>query len=656
MKSRELPIKRKVMAVTMLTSVIVLVVAVAAFMAYDLTTFRETMVRTLTALAQATAENSADALAFGDKKDAMETLSSLRLEPQIVAAALYDKNGRIFAWYPPSEPAASFPGVPTGEGHRFEGGHLLFFRRVVRDKTVLGRLYLKSDLRFFYSRIKIYSAIAALIMLGSLIVALALSNRLQKRISEPIIALANTARTVSERRDYSVRAPSMGMDELGVLTDAFNEMLTRIEQHAITSAFLSSIVESSDDAIIGKDLRGRVVSWNAGAARIYGYDAGEMVGSSVARLLSPDRPDEERQILENAKRGETRLYETVRIRKDGKPVDLSLAVSPIRDAQGNVVGVSSIARDITERKRAEEQILRLNAELEHRVQKRTAELTAANQELEAFTYSVAHDLRAPLRHIDAFTHILQEDFAGSFPPEAAQLLDTIRRGSENMSRLVNDLLNLAHVGRQEMKKERVPLNLLIEEVIAEMARETQARDIDWRIGQLPSVEGDPGLLKQVFANLLSNAVKYTRPRDRAIIEIGLRTMDNERVIFVRDNGVGFSMKYAAKLFGVFQRLHRAEEFEGTGVGLAIVERVVKRHGGHIWAESEVNQGATFYFTLADLEAEARQGERSRAEIPASPETEAVRKKEPHFFTPQKLANTLYPLNDFARTQAETPGH
>ena len=176
------------------------------------------------------------------------------------------------------------------------------------------------------------------------------------------------------------------------------------------------------------------------------------MGSSIERLLAPDRPDEERRILENARRGETRLYETTRIKKSGKPVDLSLAVSPIRDAQGQIVGVSSIARDITERKRNEEQILRLNAELEHRVQIRTAELTAANQELEAFTYSVAHDLRAPLRHIDAFTRILQEDFAGAFPPEAAQLLSTIRRGSENMSRLVNDLLNLAHVGRQEMKR------------------------------------------------------------------------------------------------------------------------------------------------------------------------------------------------------------
>jgi light-regulated signal transduction histidine kinase (bacteriophytochrome) len=292
-------------------------------------------------------------------------------------------------------------------------------------------------------------------------------------------------------------------------------------------------------------------------------------------------------------------------------VNLSLAVSPIRDAQGNIVGVSSIARDITERKRSEDQILKLNAELEHRVLMRTAELTAANQELEAFTYSVAHDLRAPLRHIDAFSRILQEDFAGQFPAEAAQLIETIRRGSENMSRLVNDLLNLAHVGRQEMKKEPTSLNLLIEEVVAEMKGETAERHVEWQVADLPLIQGDPGLLKQVFANLLSNSVKYTRPREKAVIEIGLRVMNDEPVIYVRDNGVGFNMKYANKLFGVFQRLHRAEEFEGTGVGLAIVERVVKRHGGHVWAESELDKGATFYFTLDGLDKAVKTGGRSR---------------------------------------------
>jgi len=600
MNPGNLSIKRKIITVTMLTSIIVLVVAVAAFMAYDLTAFRESMRRNLTTLAQVTAENSTAALAFGNDKDAADNLSSLRLDPQIVAAAFYNGSGKLFVVYPTNAPTVAFPQTAPAYLYVFKNGHLFVSQPVIKDRGLLGHVYLESDLRYFYQRVKIYSAIAALIMFGSVVVALVLANRLQKRISDPIINLANTARVVSERRDYSVRAPKLPPDELGILTDAFNEMLARIEQHAITSAFLSAIVESSDEAIIGKDLTGKVVSWNAGAERMFGFTAPEIVGTSIERILSPDRPDEERRILENAKRGENRFYETVRLRKDGTPVDLSLAVSPIRDAHGTIVGVSSIARDITERKRAEEQILRLNSELEHRVQVRTAELTAANQELEAFTYSVAHDLRAPLRHIDAFTRILQEDFAGSFPPEAAQLLETIRRGSENMSRLVNDLLNLAHVGRQEMKREPIPLNATIDEVITELRRETEGRDIEWKIAPLPTIEGDPVLLKQAFANLLSNAVKYSRRRQHAVIEIGLRKMNDETVLFVRDNGVGFNMKYADKLFGVFQRLHRAEEFEGTGVGLAIVERVIKRHGGHIWAESELDKGATFYFTLASL--------------------------------------------------------
>jgi PAS domain S-box-containing protein len=601
MKSANASIKRKIMTVTMLTSIIVLAVAVGAFMAYDLLTFRESMRRAVTTLALVTAENSSGSLAFKNDKDAADVLYSLRLEPQIIKAALYSADGKLFAAYPTNLPVASFPDTAPQTGHWFKHGHLLVCQPAFRENNLQGFLYVESDLRYFYERVEIYAAIAALIMFGSVIVALVLANRLQKRISDPIIALANTARIVSERRDYSVRAPKLSPDELGVLTDAFNEMLARIEQHAITGAFLSAIVESSDDAIIGKDLTGKVVSWNAGAERMFGYTAAEIVGTSIERLLAPDRPDEERRILENAKRGETHLYETVRIRKDGRSVDVSLAVSPIRDAHASIVGVSSIARDITERKRFEEQILTLNADLEHRVQVRTAELTSANQELEAFTYSVAHDLRAPLRHIDAFTRILQEDFAGSFPPEAAQLLETIRRGSENMSRLINDLLNLAHVGRQELKRESTPLNPLIQEVIADLKRETEGRDIEWRIAELPTIQGDPGLLKQVFANLLANAVKYTRPRTHTNIEIGLRKMNDETVLFIRDNGVGFNMKYADKLFGVFQRLHRAEEFEGTGVGLAIVERVVKRHGGHIWAESEVDQGATFYFTLDGLD-------------------------------------------------------
>ncbi len=229
-----------------------------------------------------------------------------------------------------------------------------------------------------------------------------------------------------------------------------------------------------------------------------------------------------------------------------------------------------------------------------------AELAATNRELEAFTYSVSHDLRAPLRHIDGFSRILLQDIGPSFDADARRNLERIRVATQHMGHLMDDLLNLARVGRREMQPQITGLNALVDEVVADLNLGTAGRQVEWRISPLPFAECDPGLLKQVFANLLSNALKYTRPRESAVIEVGHTTVEGRATIFVRDNGVGFNMKYADKLFGVFQRMHRQEEFEGTGVGLAIVQRIIRKHGGRIWAEAEQDKGATFYFTLRSL--------------------------------------------------------
>jgi light-regulated signal transduction histidine kinase (bacteriophytochrome) len=265
-----------------------------------------------------------------------------------------------------------------------------------------------------------------------------------------------------------------------------------------------------------------------------------------------------------------------------------------------------------ERWRAEGEVHTLNAELERRVLERTEQLDAVNKELEAFSYSVAHDLRAPLRHINGFSKILQDDYGPALDETGQHYLKSVSDAAKNMGQLVDDLLKMGRIGRQELMRRSTDLNALMGRSLQDLQPECEGRKIDWRIGDLPSLECDPGLMKQVFVNLLSNAVKYTRRRENAVIEVGQVTLDGAPAIFVRDNGAGFDQRYAHKLFGVFQRLHSAEEFEGTGVGLATVQRIVQKHGGRIWAEAEVDKGATFFFALAASSQGSAQATKSAA--------------------------------------------
>jgi PAS domain S-box-containing protein len=374
--------------------------------------------------------------------------------------------------------------------------------------------------------------------------------------------------------------------------------ITEHKKEEMDSLRLAAIVESSDDAIIGKDLRGIVTSWNAGAEREFGYTASEMIGHSITRLIPSDRQEEEVKILSQIARGENvRHFETIRLRKDRSTFNVSVTVSAIRDSAGKVVGASKVVRDITTRKQAEETIHRLNSELEQRVIERTAELEAANKELDAFSYSVSHDLRAPLRAVDGFAQAALEDYGPQLPEEGRRQLQTIREAAQRMGALIDDLLTFSRLSRMPLNKQTVRTRELVDGVLADLKSQQDGRQVQVRIDELPPCLGDPALLKQVWINVLSNAFKYSHDRAEAVIEIGCSREQGVNTYFVRDNGAGFDMRYADKLFGVFQRLHRAEDYEGTGVGLAIAQRIVHRHGGRIWADAAVDRGATFYFTL-----------------------------------------------------------
>jgi PAS domain S-box-containing protein len=525
----------------------------------------------------------------------------------------------------------------------------------------------------------------------------------------------------------AVQVFALPNDAVGVLF----EDITDRKRAAESSEYLSAIVESSTDAIIGKTLDGVITSWNHGAEVIYGYSSAEIVGQPISMLVPADRPDELPAILHQIRAGESiSHFETMRVRKDGTTLPVELTISPIKDEHSRIIGASSIVRDITAqkhatdalhaseeqfrslienmpvgamlvapdgtpriinaaavemlnlgpenmmmtipserwwavhedgtrfrpeenpstraftshkpvrnvvlgalshtrtepvwletsavptldadnqltglivtfaditaRKRAEAEIRDLNTRLEQRVAERTAELQAVNHELEAFAYSVSHDLRAPLRGIGGFGQALLEDYGGVLDEQGLDYLHEVINAANDMATLIDDLLRLSRVARVEIEYAQVDLSASARRIIQALEKTTPRRNVSCVVAEGLVARGSARLLHTVLENLLGNAWKFTRNVPHACIELGITTCRDQTAFFVRDNGAGFDMAYAAKLFSAFQRMHAVHEFEGTGIGLATVQRIVRRHGGEIWAESAAGQGTTFYFTL-----------------------------------------------------------
>jgi signal transduction histidine kinase len=476
MALRDLPIQRKLMRVFLLTTGVVLSLTCTAYFAYEFFTYRNTTVTQLSTLGKVIASNSTAALAFDNSEDAKEILSAVRADPHIVAAALYDEDGKLFSHFPDEIPLETFPSSLQEQGYFFRESHLLGFEPVEQGERRLGTLFLKSDMGAIYERFMLYTIIAVLVVAVSFILAYLLSRRLQKEISTPILKLAETAKAVSDRKDYSVRASKLSEDEIGLLTEAFNHMLSRIEEQT-------------------------------------------------------------------------------------------------------------------------QEITSFNQRLEQRVIDRTVELQTANKELEAFSYSVSHDLRAPLRSIHGYMNIFSDEYAGQLDAEGKRLVNIILTNGRKMGQLIDDLLSFSQLGRKELRKGKVSMDELVRAVWEEQTAMEKDRKIEFILHDLPPAIADSVTMKQVWTNLISNACKYTMKKDEARVEVGAYDDAGRHVYFVRDNGAGFEMKYYNKLFGVFQRLHSEEEFTGTGVGLAIVERIIAKHGGTIWAESQLNEWTTFYFSL-----------------------------------------------------------
>ncbi|MEI6915371.1 MAG: PAS domain S-box protein [Armatimonadota bacterium] len=346
-------------------------------------------------------------------------------------------------------------------------------------------------------------------------------------------------------------------------------------------------------------LEGKWLRINDSLASIVGYSEDELLTMTFQDITHPADLDTDLSFVRQMVDGEITTYtmEKRYLHKNGHIVWVLLAVSLVRDQDGAPLYFISQIEDITARKTAEMEIVQLNSDLEQRVKERTAQFESANKELEAFCYSVAHDLRAPLRHIDGYVDLLTSRCRENLPDQGLHYLDTIADSSRQMGVLIDDLLRFSRTGRTDMRMEILDMNRVLQEALDSLKESNPDRIIEWVIGDLPAVRGDSVLLRQVWVNLLGNAVKYTQPKETARIEVSFRKEKDEIIFIVQDNGVGFDMQYYGKLFGIFQRLHSQDEFEGVGIGLATVQRIIERHGGRVWAEAELNEGATFYFSL-----------------------------------------------------------
>jgi PAS domain S-box-containing protein len=542
-------IQRKLMRVILVTCSVVLALMCTAYLIFEYFTFKNTIKNNVSTLAVVIASNSSAALAFDSPVDATEILNALKADKHIVAAALYDKNGKLFAKYPAGIATHLLPSKPGANGYQFNASYLEGYQPVMQQSVNMGTLFIKSDLDVMYSQINHLLLIGLLLTLGSLVIAYLLSNILQRTISGPILDLEKVANIVSKDNDYAIRASKTSNDEIGSLTDAFNQMLTQIEQQNLAiisteeaSSKLAAIIESSSDAIISKTPGGIITSWNKSAERMLGYSAEEMIGQSILKIIPPDRQDEEPQIIKRLISGErVENFDTLRLKKDGTLINISLSISPIKDTKGNIIGFSKIARDITEKKQEE---MRKND----------------------FIAIVSHELKTPLTSVKSYIQVL---LAIAKKDDAEFRINALTRADiqiKKMTTLIQDFLNLARLedGKMHLHKENFELHRFIEEIVNEAQFLATNHTIRFTDCMGIIINADKEKIGQVLNNLLSNAIKYSPKGGN--ITISCKPIDGKVRIAVTDEGVGINKGDQKKLFDRFYRVknEKVKQFQGLG--------------------------------------------------------------------------------------------
>lgn len=489
-------IRNKILVVVFLTTFSALFVAGAIFLFYDINSFRNTSLVDMRTQISLLGYSSVPALQFADPEVAKSNLKLLERRPSIIAAAIYDSRGRIFANYLRLEAVHEFPALPREETVFIEDSKIHIFTRVIENGEILGTAYMVADYQLT-ERITNFVRILSLVTVAAMLVAGLVSLWLQSVITNPILSVVNTARDVISNKQYTQHAKKTSEDEVGVLVDAFNDMLDEIANR--TSA------------------------------------------------------------LEMSNR--------------------------------------ELNQEVAERMRAREEVMKLNNELEQKVMERTQQLQLSNQELETFCYSVSHDLRGPLRSISGFSQALIEELPADLSADARRYFDKIIAATQRMGQLIEDLLNLSRVSRVGLVRQEVNCSDIANDILNDLKQQNPEHKVHTEVWSDMIVSADPKLLRIVLENLLGNAWKFSSKQANPRIEVGTMRDGKREIYFVRDNGAGFDMKYADKLFGPFQRLHAMNEYPGTGIGLATVQRIILRHGGRIWFDSKAGHGAVFYFTL-----------------------------------------------------------